>query len=64
MKPQDYNNLKDVYKVKEQSGSLYAYLLANNEFDVSKLFKNLTKEELIAKYKRLSEKHLKLLENL
>jgi len=59
-----YNNLTDVQKLREQNHKLYDYLYETNQFDISKLFHTLTKEELVAKLKRQFEKDLKLIENL
>lgn len=60
----NYKNLKDAYKVESKSKSLFSYLLNNNEFNKNKLFHQLSKDELIEKYKELYKKHLELLENI
>ncbi len=62
--PIKYENLKDAYKVEAKSPSLFSYLLNNNEFNPHRLFHQLSKEELIEKYKELTKKHLELLEGL
>ncbi len=59
-----YEDLKDAYKVEVKSKSLFSYLLQNNEFNSYRLFHQLSKEELISKYKELTKKHLELLEGL
>lgn len=64
LEPLKYEDLKDVYKVKAKSPSLFSYLLNNNEFNPHRLFHQLSKEELIEKYKELTKKHLELLEGL
>ncbi len=64
LEPTKYEDLKDAYKVKDKSPSLFSYLLNNNEFNTHRLFHELSKEELIKKYKELSKKHLDLLNNL
>lgn len=64
LEPTKYEDLKDAYKVEYKSNSLFSYMLANNEFNPHRLFHELSKEELIAKYKELSEKHLQMLESL
>ena len=60
----EYENLKDVYKVKEKSESLFSYLLHNNAFNPHKLFHTLTKDEIIKKYKELTKEHLELLNSI
>ncbi len=64
LEPLKYEDLKDVYKVEAKSPSLFSYLLNNNEFNPHRLFHQLSKEELIEKYKELTKKHLELLEGL
>lgn len=59
--PIKYENLKDAYKIEAKSPSLFNYLLTNNEFNHHRLFHQLSKEELILKYKELTKKHLELL---
>lgn len=54
--PIKYENLKDVYKVEAKSPSLFTYLLRNNEFNTQRLFHQLSKEELIEEYKKLTKK--------
>lgn len=60
----EYKNLKDSFKVEFRSPSLFSYLLRNNIFNPSKLFHQMSKEDLIGCYKELYKKHLKLLEEL
>lgn len=64
LEPLKYEDLKDAYKVEAKSPSLFSYLLNNNEFNPLMLFHQLSKEELIEKYKELTKKHLELLEGL
>lgn len=64
LEPTKYEDLRDVYKVKYHSNSLFSYLLNNNAFNPHKLFCDLTKEELIEDYKELYKKHLELLKSL
>ena len=64
LEPLKYEDLKDAYKVEAKSPSLFIYLLNNNEFNLQRLFHQLSKEELIEKYKELTKKHLELLEGL
>ena len=62
--PIKYEDLKDAYKIRRKSYSLFSYLLCNNQFDPRKPFHQLSKDELIEQYKELSKEHLELLENL
>lgn len=62
-----YNELKDVYKMQHHSPSLFSYMLNNKVYDNTNdevLFHQLSKEELIERYKELTKKHLEILENL
>ena len=62
--PLKYEELKDIYKVKDKSNSLFDYLLTNNEFNPNRLFHKLSKEELVDEYEKLSKEHLELLKSL
>ena len=64
LEPLKYEELKDVYKVKEHSPTLFSYLLHNNKFNPHRLFHELSKEELIEEYKKLTEEHLEILKRL
>jgi len=60
----EYNQLKDAYKVKSRNSSLFDYMVRNNIFYPHNLFHEHSKEQLIEDYKRITEEHLKILENL
>ena len=64
VKETEYENLKDSFKVKYHSWELFDYLLHTNKFNPNKPFHSLTKDELIEEYKKTTEKHLKLLQEL
>lgn len=64
LEPLKYEELKEVYKMQQHSPSLFSYMLHNNEFNPNHLFHMYSKKELIEAYKKLTAKHLEILENL
>lgn len=64
VKQTEYDKLELLDKIKHQAPSLYSYLLNNHKFNPEKSFYAMDKEELLTEFLRITQKHIKLLENI